>query len=91
MVKIRPERVDTQERVTKEILLDSRAIGLVISSEFARKQRFKLKKTKNPIYVRNVNRTFNKKGPIENTVLWNAWDINNFYFILFYFYFFSFG
>jgi len=41
---------------------------LVISSEFARKQGFKLEKIENPIYIRNMNRIFNKKGPIKNTV-----------------------
>jgi len=40
----------------------------VINSEFARKQEFKLKKIERPIYVRNMNRTFNKKRPIENTM-----------------------
>jgi len=49
-------------------LLDSGTIGLVMSSEFARKQGFKLKKIENPIYIRNVDKTFNKEGPIENTV-----------------------
>jgi len=34
-VKIRLERIDTQEGVIVEALLDSGAIGLVISSEFA--------------------------------------------------------
>jgi len=48
--------------------LDSKVTRLVISSKFARKQRFKLKKIENPIYVRNVDRTFNKEGLIENTV-----------------------
>ena len=43
MVKICLERIDTQEEVTVEVLLNSRAIGLVISSEFARKQGFELK------------------------------------------------
>ena len=43
-VKIGLERIDTQERVTVEALLDSGATGLVMSSEFARKQGFKLKK-----------------------------------------------
>ena len=33
-----------------EALLDSGAIGLVISLEFTRKQGFKLKKIENPIY-----------------------------------------
>ena len=37
MVKIGLERIDTQERVTVEALLDSRATGLVMSSEFTRK------------------------------------------------------
>ena len=51
-----------------EVFLDSGAIRLVISSKFARKQRFKLKKIEKPIYIRNMNRTLNKEGPIENTV-----------------------
>ncbi len=36
-VKIRLERIDTQERVIVEALLDSGATELVISSEFVRK------------------------------------------------------
>jgi len=46
MVKIGIERIDIQERVTVEVLLDSRATELVMSSDFARKQKFKLKKLK---------------------------------------------
>jgi len=38
MVKIELERIDTQEGVTVEALLDSRATGLVMSSEFTKKQ-----------------------------------------------------
>ena len=68
IVKIGLERIDTQEGVTVEVLLDSGATELMMSSEFTRKQRFKLKKIKNLIYVRNVNGTFNKKRPIENMV-----------------------
>jgi len=67
-VKIRLEKINTQEEVMLEVLLDSRTTELVISSEFARKQEFKLEKIENPIYVRNVDRTFNKKELIENTV-----------------------
>jgi len=51
-----------------EALLDSGATGLVMSSEFAKKQGFKLKRLERPINVRNVDRSLNKKGPIENTV-----------------------
>jgi len=67
-VKIGLERIDTQEEVTVEVLLDSGVTELVMSSEFTKKQRFKLKKIKNPIYIRNVNETFNKERPIENMV-----------------------
>ena len=57
-----------QEGITVEVLLDSGAIGLVMSLEFARKQGFKLKKIKRPIYVRNIDSSFNKEGPIEHMV-----------------------
>ena len=56
-----------------EALLDSGATGLVMSSEFAKKQGFKLKKLERPIQVRNVNGSFNKEGPIENTVKVNIY------------------
>ena len=51
-----------------EALLDSSAIGLVMSSEFARKQGFKLKKLERPIYIKNIDSSLNKKGPIEHMV-----------------------
>jgi len=67
-VKIRLERIDMQEGITVEALLDSGATGLVMSSEFARKQGFKLKKLERLMYVRNVDRSLNKEGPIEYMV-----------------------
>jgi len=72
-VKIGLERLDTQEGITVEVLLDSEATGLVMSSEFARKQGFKLKKLEMPMQVRNVDESFNKEGPIENTVEVNVY------------------
>jgi len=48
--------------------LDSGEMSLVMSSEFARRKRFKLKKIERLIYIRNVNRTFNKKELIEYIV-----------------------
>ena len=51
-----------------ETLLDSGAIELVMSSEFVKKQGFKLKKIERPIYVRNVDGSLNKKKPIEHIV-----------------------
>ena len=67
-VKIGLERIDTQERITVEALLDSGATGLVMSSEFAKKQGFKFKKLERPINVRNMDGSLNKERPIENTV-----------------------
>ena len=48
-MKIGLERLDTQKGITVEALLDSGATGLVMSSEFARKQGFKLKKLERPM------------------------------------------
>jgi len=67
-VKIGLERIDMQKEITMEALLDSGVIGLVISLEFVRKQGFKLKKMKRSIYVRNIDRTFNKEILKKNTV-----------------------
>jgi len=67
-VKIGLERVDTQEGITVEVLLDSGATGLVMSSEFAKKQGFKLKKIERSIYVRNMDGSLNKEGSIKYIV-----------------------
>ena len=69
-VKIGLERIDTQKGVTVEALLDSGAAELVISLEFARKQKFKLKKIERPIYI---NSFLNKKGPIEHMMELNIY------------------
>jgi len=60
-VKIELERIDTQKGIIVEAFLDSRTIGLVMSLEFTRKKGFKLKKIKRLIYMRNIDRKFNKK------------------------------
>jgi len=74
IVKIRLKRIDIQKGITVKALLNSGVTGLVMSSEFAKKKGFKLKKIKRLIYVRNVDRMFNKKRPIEYTV-----EINIYY------------
>jgi len=68
IVKIGLERIDTQEDVNIEVLLNNRVIGLVMSLEFARKQEFKLKKIDKSIYMKNMNGSFNKERPIEYIV-----------------------
>ena len=67
-VKIGLERIDMQKGITVEALLDSGTTVLVLSSEFARNQGFKLKKLDRPMYVRNVNSLLNKEGPIKHMV-----------------------
>jgi len=67
MVQIRLKQENEEEESVVEILLDSGAIELVMSSEFARKNQFR-KKLDRLIYVRNVDSIFNHKGPIEYTV-----------------------
>ena len=67
-MKIRLERIDMQEGIIVEALLDSGVTGLVMSSKFAKKQGFKLKKLERPVNVRNVDGSLNKEGLIENTV-----------------------
>ena len=67
-VKIGLERIDTQEEITVEALLNSDAMRLVMYLEFMRKQGFKLKKIERSIYVRNMNSFLNKEEPIEHIV-----------------------
>ena len=47
-------------------MLDSGVIRLVISSEFARKQEFELKKIERLIYMRNMDGFFNKERSIKH-------------------------
>ena len=61
------------EGITVEVLLDSGATELVMSSEFMKKQGFKLKKLERPMKVRNMNGLLNKEGPIENMVVVNIY------------------
>jgi len=67
-VKIGLERIDIQKGIMVEVLQNSGATRLVMSSEFAKKQGFKLKKLERPMNVRNVDRLLNKEKLIENTV-----------------------
>ena len=72
-LKIGLERIDTQKRIIVEALLDSSVMRFVIRLEFARKQRFKLKKIKRPIYVGNMDGSFNKERPIKHIVKVNIY------------------
>jgi len=67
-MKIGLEKIDTQEEITVEVLLDSGIMGLVMSLEFARKQGFKLKRLDRPMYIRNMDSLLNKKESIKHIV-----------------------
>ena len=61
-------KIGLEEGVIVEVLLDSSTTGLMMSWEFIKKLRFKLKKIERPIYVRNVNSSFNMKRAIKYRV-----------------------
>jgi len=66
-VRIGLKQEDDEDGITVGVLLDSSIIGLIISLEFVRKNKFK-KKLERLINVRNINSIFNHKKPIEHTV-----------------------
>ena len=68
MVKIGLKQEEEEEGVVTEALLDSGAIGLVMSEEFVRRYKFKRTELERPVYVRNVDGTLNYAGPIVDTV-----------------------
>jgi len=68
MVKIGLKQEEEEEGIVVDVLLDSRATGLVMSDEFVRKHKFRRTKLERPIYVRNVDGMFNYMGPIVDTV-----------------------
>ena len=51
-----------------EALLDSGAMGLVMSEEFVKRHKFKRMKLEKPVYVRNVDSMLNYAGHIVDTV-----------------------
>jgi len=67
-VKIGLKQEKDEKGIVVEMLLDSRAIGLVISEKFARKHKFRRTKLERPIYVRNVNGTLNYVGLIVDMI-----------------------
>ena len=67
-VKIGLKQEEEEEGVVTKALLDSEAMGLVISEEFARRHKFKRMKLERPVYMRNVDGMLNYAGPIIDTV-----------------------
>jgi len=67
-VKIGLKQEEEEEGIVVDALLDSRATGLVMSEEFARKHRFRRMKLEKQVYVRNVDSILNYAEPIVDTV-----------------------
>jgi len=67
-LKIGLEKLENHEGVAVKALLDSRATGLFMDMTFAKEKGFKMEKLKNPLLVRNVNRTANMGGAIMHQV-----------------------
>ena len=68
VVKIGLKQEENEEGVVTEVLLDSGAMGLVMSKEFVRRHKFKRMKLERPVYMRNVDGMLNYVGSIVNTV-----------------------
>jgi len=67
-IKVGLEKLENHERVAVRVLLDSGAMGLFMDMTFAREKEFKIEKLKNPLLVRNVDRTVNAGGAITHQV-----------------------
>ena len=68
MVKVELKQEDDEKVIIVKALLDNRVTGLVMSLEFARKNKFRKKKLDRLIYMRNVDSTFNHEGSIKHIV-----------------------
>ena len=60
--------MESHEGVAVKTLLDSGATGLFMDMTFAREKGFKMEKLKNPLLVRNIDRTVNVEGAITYQV-----------------------
>jgi len=58
-MKMELEKLENHKGVAVKALLDSRATGLFIDTTFVKEKRFKIKKLKNPLLVRNIDRMAN--------------------------------
>jgi len=71
------EKIDTYERATVKVLLDSRAIGVFMNRKMVAKHGFRLQKLERPLTVKNVNGTYNSRGAITYQVEVNVYYKNH--------------
>jgi len=65
-MKIELKKLKNHEGVAVKALLDSGTTRLFIDIQFAKRKGFKLKRLKNSLLVRNVDRTMNIEGTITH-------------------------
>jgi len=70
-MKVRLEKLENHKGIAVKALLDSGATGLFMDTAFAKKKGFKMEKLKNPLLVRNVDRTADVGGAITHQVEYN--------------------
>ena len=67
-MKVGLEKLENHEGIAVKALLNSGVIGLFIDTAFAKEKGFKMEKLKNPLLVRNVDRTTNVRRAIMHQV-----------------------
>ena len=72
-MKIGLEKIDTHERVTVKVLLDSRATGMFIDKKFAERHGFKLERLEKPLIVTNMDSSNNSGGRITHKIECNVY------------------
>ena len=67
-LKVGLEKLESHKGVAVKALLDSRATGLFMDTTFAKEKGFKIERLKNPLLVRNMDRTINVRGDRKSVV-----------------------
>jgi len=67
-MKVELEKLENHKRIAVKALLDSGVIGLFMDIAFVKEKGFKMEKLKNPLLVRNVDRTTNVRRAIMHQV-----------------------
>ena len=62
------EKLENHKGVAVKALLDNKTTGLFMDTTFAKEKGFKMEKLKNPLLIRNVDRTANVGGAITHQV-----------------------
>jgi len=67
-MKVGLEKLESHEGIAVKALLDSGATGLFMDTTFVREKGFKMERMKNPLLVKNIDRTVNVRRAITHQV-----------------------